>query len=1113
MAITFNRRPVQVNTPDSSDIKNYYFNHYNWKGINDDKNILAVDQETFQDSSNIYVDSEGLLKSRPSMKILVITVNGGVLSNIVDVWAFDNVKVYKSENDGNYYLTFVDSDNVNQITLDSKDVKLINADKKIFVFSKTSFNYYDIDKKTYSSADSFIHVPVTSVIVNGIKDSETEVESPNVLTSSYYTQYIYDNSDSLDFTNFVGDDVTVEIDGIEYSVNFVYNNELVFVGKYTGLTDLNYSDEYTYGENGAGIPLVETSEQQSMLISSYEYTIDETSKKPTINWSIFHTVDGVVFNRLPSTDGIISTPKLSRDGFYAIVFKKDGPYIINVVNTSETIKYPTWTNLLNSIDSVTYSNMIDNGFNMNEVNDVGEKFNQSINVNGYFRDDTTFAFTYGSNLKYETGDPIYMNCNVVKCFEGKIENETVFDFPNMSYTADPVEPYITNNPVTISDTYGATTSGVTWTYEDNDNSNIFDLKVYGNDYTNTIDMEFERDDSTRMFQFTLKNLKVKVINTRFNSVLIDPVYTIGNVTTNSFDPYSAGVGQCTILDGLIVITIKYIDNSWKISWSSYSLKIRGSFLEEIFYSMSSKTQNAYCGLNSYFVAVNASTNTESNTILCVNGDSYEKSFPIEPIRSSCIISNDKYLFATYAITTGSSLLRIVVSIYRKECDDWIDNVIYEYNLPEDVSNLRCVFTDPQCYLLTNNYLFNYLDYSDTNMEYEPIPYLFEAIPLVSYYAGNDFDSIYLVANNSVYSSKANLKVSIKKLTEGKVNYLLPENTSLLDNYYFSVDNILYISARTGSDFKWYFPEINTQTFDSNITNLHPISNSELAIFFDKEIWYVKLDENSMYRYYKSKIQVGCMNGCDVITTYDGKYTIFTSDRGLVALSYQNFIASEEQSLTYLSDTIYSVYQDFIKSKESKSIKLFKHGFWLIIYKLNSKKSFVFDFRNNSWWPIESFDVVNKIVSLDDKVTVLCNKQLYTLDTSDSEYYDFDGVESYKIVWNIVSQKLHFGSPNNHKHIINMTFMSVHDNSNIIDSFDFKLQVNNYRKNVNGNIGTDDYTNVTYKIDSVRTFVQRVNYSKVNEFQYLLSYDDESSINIPLSLNAICVKYKVGGQVR
>ena len=44
-------------------------------------------------------------------------------------------------------------------------------------------------------------------------------------------------------------------------------------------------------------------------------------------------------------------------------------------------------------------------------------------------------------------------------------------------------------------------------------------------------------------------------------------------------------------------------------------------------------------------------------------------------------------------------------------------------------------------------------------------------------------------------------------------------------------------------------------------------------------------------------------------------------------------------------------------------------------------------------------------------------------------------------------------------------------------------------------------------------IQRLNYSKINEFQYQLSYDEENAIEIPLSINSISIKYKIGGQVR
>ena len=146
--------------------------------------------------------------------------------------------------------------------------------------------------------------------------------------------------------------------------------------------------------------------------------------------------------------------------------------------------------------------------------------------------------------------------------------------------------------------------------------------------------------------------------------------------------------------------------------------------------------------------------------------------------------------------------------------------------------------------------------------------------------------------------------------------------------------------------------------------------------------------------------------------------------------------------------------------------------------------------------------------------------MYELNKLDTNYFDYDGKKHTKIDWFIKSQKLHLNALNNYKHISNITFVSVHD-SNIlqnaeynINELDFRLQVNCYRKKIDGNINEpDDFVNVNYKVETIRTFVQRLNYSKINEFQYQLSSDEENAIEIPLSLNSITIKYKIGGQVR
>ena len=198
--------------------------------------------------------------------------------------------------------------------------------------------------------------------------------------------------------------------------------------------------------------------------------------------------------------------------------------------------------------------------------------------------------------------------------------------------------------------------------------------------------------------------------------------------------------------------------------------------------------------------------------------------------------------------------------------------------------------------------------------------------------------------------------------------------------------------------------------------------------------------------------------------------------------------------------------------------MYKYSYYIFVYKQDSKYGFIFDVRNNSWWPITSVHNNATIVTKDNKLLLLLDNKVYTLDTKEIAYYDYDGNE-HKIPWHLQSQKLYLGAINYYKHIVNLTFISAHDKkvfeefSYNIDHMDFKLQVNNYRKRIDGNIDSDDYTTVNYTVESARTFVQRLNYSKVNEFQYLLSSNEDNAINLPLSLGSVTVKYKIGTQMR
>lgn len=331
--------------------------------------------------------------------------------------------------------------------------------------------------------------------------------------------------------------------------------------------------------------------------------------------------------------------------------------------------------------------------------------------------------------------------------------------------------------------------------------------------------------------------------------------------------------------------------------------------------------------------------------------------------------------------------------------------------------------------------------------------------------------------------------------------------SQLSEFYFAIGNNLYISEyREDADgkFMWYFPKRNHHEFDSKVCNLIGISGSEMGVFLQDSLWYVSKVE-SLYTVTKSKLEFGIKDGGDVMTSYDGTLTMFCTDRGLVALSYQNFVASTEQSLTFLSDAIYDRIKDFVK----KPVKLFKHDFWILLYQVDNNDAYIFDTRNGSWWPVSYDKPVSKVFMHHKQISLLAENKLYHIDKDVNAYFDYDSGRKSVIDWFITSQKLHMSAVNYYKHLSNITLSSVISVENPNEPVTYDMDVINYRKTMDdGKTKT-----IAYKVDMLRTYIQRLNYPKVNEFQYTLRTDHDNRIQRPLSLSNITLKYKITGQVR
>ena len=1037
MARTFNRYPFTISSPSKNDIQDYFFTHSNFKGLSNNNNFLLADQETFSSCDNVYVDAEGLLRSRPCLhrKAIVVTLPNGdtILENVLDAWVYGDVYVYHTEE----RLTF---DNhilsiCSQIAVGTK-VKLVPAENKIFIFEENSLRYYDMDNGTISTAqeceERYVHIPVTKLVTN---NTITDLEPENELTTAHGTKYLFDNALGVNFNTFVGKEVSIRLDDVDYHFKFVQNNEQVFVKK---LSNLVFNQEH-----------ISISDVGSMVIAEQ---LTEAS------YTVYYSVNGKTFTPVDTLENAVSIPVISSDGHYICYPAERNIYVYKVVDDGDSnVPLETWVTLLDAIDKSSYDSWIASNL----------RFDSRSNIKMLSYDNFSAVCKFGELLAC-------IVCHAGDCHSYKIQ------------TTDYLAGLVNDSNEDI-----VATGSVSDIAEDEWKLAISDNRQF-------------KDASGSNSHWLTIAVKVRKFYGEYQ-VHITNSYssTSGMKSNNKTIPVQPGETKF-IVDGIDVVV--NIDKTQNNATVSITIPKSLSHLYDAAYpfgnryeSVTNKPANVdmYTSTNDFFVIINCG-------VICVidkyctnrvrylsNAWSYSPQFyDFSPCDYGVSIS------PTHANFTAPEGKQLHYYLYSHKYVSASVGEQYTSELVQALDHSSKSVTSPKGHVLTQHNL--YIDSVE-------IPLLFEADPIkVS-------SSIYLFKNGLLYSSVLDDIIEITEITPGIINYIMPDYVAEIDSFYFAKDKKLYISAYpSDGDFAWYFPKIATETFDYRINNIHPISATEMGVFLKDSVYYIQRSDKG-YLYYKSKIQVGCRQEADVITSFDGKYILFASERGLVALSYQDFVASTEQTLSYLSDNISTVFKDYYSNG---AIKLFKHEFWILCYKKEQKTYLLLDIRNNSWWPMTLPYPVSKFIVFDDGVKALCNGKLYSIRKGEDAYYDYDEVKS-DIDWHITSQKLHLNAPNYYKHISNITLASVLDTDKEIY---LDLTLHNYRKKIH----KSEVESFKFKVDSIRTYIKRLNYSKVNEFQYLLTSsmseaaDEEELVEVPkapLSLSSITVKYKITGQVR
>lgn len=313
--ITVNRVPASVDVP--TKYYDTYFNQTSFAGINDNKNDININQQSFADANNVYVDTSERLVSRPPVSLVQVdsasTANKVGVWMLIDEWWFNNVHFlyrYRGVETVDYYLSVTEDmyDDSNDMlvgkgTIDNPPKCVpIPVENKVFFFVENGpFYCYDLQKQVFEDAAQYVYVPINQLLINNIV---SEYESKNILTNTYKVRHQLSAVSDIDFQALMGKHLSVNFTSTETKEidNFLYDVDVK-----NGLENVLV---YPYGASG-----------------DYEYDVVETSI--TKIFLRYNAADNIIqistnakyYRTLPQlNDKPIRKPQISKDGSTVFVF-------------------------------------------------------------------------------------------------------------------------------------------------------------------------------------------------------------------------------------------------------------------------------------------------------------------------------------------------------------------------------------------------------------------------------------------------------------------------------------------------------------------------------------------------------------------------------------------------------------------------------------------------------------------------------------------------------------------------------------------------------------------------------------------------------------------------
>jgi hypothetical protein len=977
------RMPNQIDTGDYYDDTNEgYFNFSSFKGINSNKNFIGIDQQSFEDAKNVYVNQDNQLSTRPIVKrINVLPAN----ETVVQILKVNSLVIYHTFDGTNYHIRFqydgywyANPDGEDYIVKEKvivswfQDKYILFTIDNIFGFS---YNYERAKTQPtnaigWFTAEEVIYIPVQS-------DNEASQEK-NIFTNASVTRYIFSKDVSVDTVALIDKTVTVRIDNEPaFTITFRENNEEVFTKPLGSIVATKWQVSQTQG---------------NMLCED-------------ANKTLYYSLDGLlfeVFHMHDEENGIYNGIYcLSDDGaaiYQAIGFSYeynstasgttcivDKTYIYEMdLSANGFMPSGTWTTYTAPTDTTLKDIKMNNVATLAQTSD-GPLFDMSVKILGmggtprkiHSMEKGVFAILYNCDSL------LYGYKNTVNTYSETGKLGPGWDaYSNADYSLYGDSGYdvlIMRDGSNISIQYPLHSYNVSRIFYNPAGGYILGVMVTGTFY-------IARYETSSDYMFgKIRTDKDEIGFT--NPFGDDYDELVLHIDYDIWRKVSDGVGSYNDMDNVAAIRTRFTSGKI-VNIAAYADSTADRKL--------TNTVSDIATIESYNRADNSLTYTYSGDDIddWHNNDGDRGRFPWTSTNSdSKIVLSEEY---------NSTLFRM---------------------------------SDDENSILTDKYYY---------FENQVIPLLqrkgednlpYSIVPLI---ANSEHGDMVYYSNNTIYSNNYAGEIYVDLSNSSIINYLLPDRIETfigaMSVKVFSIENKLYWTSTEGDVGKLYVKENDVFEFEDYITNIVTFSQTSLGIFLEDSVYEFMYDtSNSVYRVAATKLQLGCKKGSDVLLSYDGSSILLTNIKGLSALTYQDFVQSTEQVYNYLTNNIMDRYDDFAVSP----IKLYQYKDWYFMYRQDSNLLYVYDARNASWWAWEYLYNITQIIYDGNDLLILLNNILYKIDFNAFSVYD-DDVHPFD--WFILSQKLHFNAPNYYKHIKQINVITSQP-GNLMR---YKLYFKNYR---------------------------------------------------------------------